>query len=62
MFYQKSGKSMDSQNQRTEQLPENDKSIYVPNDLYHSFHNIFEKMKKAQRELHEVKDDMKPIE
>jgi len=53
---------MDSQNQRTEQLPENDKSIYVPNDLYRSFHNIFELMKKAQRELHEVKDEMKPAE
>ena len=51
---------MDSQNQRTEQLPESDKSIYVPDDLYRSFHNIFELMKKAQCELHEVKDEMKP--
>ena len=53
---------MDSENQRTEQLPENDKSIYVPDDLYHSFQKVFEMMKEAQRELHEVKDDMKPIE
>jgi len=50
---------MDSQGKKSEQLPEYDKSVYVPEDVYHSYHNILEMMKKAQCEFHKVKDEIK---
>ena len=53
---------MDSQDKKNEQTPEQSKSVYVPDELYHSFHNIFEMMKEAQRELHKVREEMKPVE
>jgi hypothetical protein len=53
---------MYSQDKTNEKWAEPGKSVYVPDDLYHSFQNIFEMMKEAQRELHKVRDEMKPIE
>jgi len=53
---------MDSQDKKSEQLPEYDKSVYVPEHIFHSYHNILEMMKKAQDEFHKVKDEMKPLE
>ena len=53
---------MDSQDQKNEQWAEPGKSVYIPDDLYHSFNNIFEMMKDAQRELHKVREEMKPID
>jgi len=52
---------MDSQDKKCE-WPEPGESVYVPDDVYHSFHNIFEIMKNAQSELHKVREEMKPIE
>ena len=53
---------MDSQGKKGEQLPEYDKSVYVPENIYHSCHNILEMMKEAQREFHKVKDEIKAEE
>ena len=44
-----------------QQLPEGH-PVYVSDELYHSFHNVFEMLKEAQRELHKVRDEMKPAE
>ena len=54
---------MDNNSKQTEQrqLP-NGEAVFVPDDIYHSFQNIFEMMKEAQRELHKVRDEMKPVE
>jgi len=53
---------MDKQDKKSEQWPEYGKSVYVPEDIYHSYHNFFETMKKAHREFHKVRDDVKPVE
>ena len=51
----------DSKQTQRRQLP-NDEVVFVPDELYHSFQNVFEMMKDAQRELHKVRAEMKPIE
>ena len=53
---------MCSQDKNTEQVQDNDKIVSMPDELYHSFRNIFEMMKEAQRELHKVREEMKPVE
>jgi len=53
---------MDSQDKKSEQLSEYDNPVYVPEDIYNSYHNILEMMKKAQNEFHKVKDGIKPLE
>ena len=39
-----------------------DETIYVPDEIFHSFHNIFELIKEAQCELHKIRDEMKPVD
>ena len=53
---------MCSQDKKTEQVQDNDKIVFMPDDLYHSFRNIFEMMKDAQRELHKVREEMKSVD
>lgn len=50
---------MDSQDKKNEQLAEQDKPVYVPEDIYNSCHNILEMMMKAHQEFHKVKEEMK---
>ena len=54
---------MDNNSKPTQQrqLPD-DEAIYVPDEIFHSFHNIFEMMKEAQSKLHQVAEEMKPAE
>ena len=52
---------MDSQDKTFDKWAD-DEVVYIPDDLYHSFQNIFEMMKDAQRELQKVRKEMKPIE
>jgi len=52
---------MYSQENKTEQVQGNYKIVSMPDDLYHSFRNIFEMVKEAQRELHKVREEMKPV-
>ena len=51
----------DSKPTQRRQLLDNE-VVFIPDDLYHSFQNIFEMMKDAQRELYKVRGEMKPIE
>ena len=51
----------DSKPTQRRQLPE-DEVVFVPDDIYRSFQNIFEMMKDAQSELQKVRAEMKPIE
>ena len=44
------------------QLPDDDTAIYVPDDVFQSFHNIFDMMKEAQWRLHQVAEEIKPVE
>ena len=53
---------MKSQNKKSDQWVENDQAVYVPDEIYHSIQNIFEKMKDAQRELRKVREEIKPAE
>jgi len=46
----------------SEYWSEIDKSVFVPDDIFYSFHNVYDTMKDAQRELQKVRDEMKPIE
>ena len=39
-----------------------DEAVYVPDELFHSFYNIFEMMKEAQGKLHQVAEEMKPAD
>ena len=52
---------MDNQDNHDEQRADRDKAVYVPDEIYHSFQNIFERMKDAQRELHQVREEMETI-
>jgi hypothetical protein len=53
---------MDSQDKKSKLWSDHDRTVYVPDDLYHSFQNIFEQMEEAQKMLHRVRDEMKPVE
>ena len=51
----------DSKQTQRRQLPI-DEVVYLPDDIYHMFQNIFEMVKEAQHQLHKVRAEMKPIE
>ena len=50
-----------SKHKEQRQLP-NEEVVFVPDDFFHSFQNIFEMMKEAQSELRKVRAEMKPVE
>ena len=52
----------DNSKQTQQRQLTSDEAVYVPDELYHSFHNVFEMLKEAQCKLHQVKDEMKPAE
>ena len=52
----------DNSKQTQQRQLTNDEAVYVPDELYHSFHNVFEMLKEAQCKLHQVRDEMKPAE
>ena len=39
-----------------------DETVYVPDELYHSFHNVLEMLKEAQYKLHRVRGEIKSSE
>ena len=49
---------MDSRDEKNEQWPEYGKSVYVPENIYHSYQNYIEMMKKALCEFHKVRDEI----
>lgn len=51
---------MNSQDKKSEQTPESEKTVAIPDDLFHSFHKILDMMKDAQRGFHKVAEEMKP--
>ena len=43
------------------QSPLVDKSVYVPDDVYHAFHNAYFKMEMANKEFHKLREEMEPV-
>jgi len=45
-----------------DKVPDKDQFVYVPDDLYCAFHNAFYMMEKAQKELHQLREELKTVE
>ena len=52
----------DENNNQACQSPLDDKSVYVPDDVYHAFHNAYFKMEMAHKELYKFREEMKTVE
>ena len=48
---------MDNESKQTGQLPDNENVAFVPNNIYHDFHNALIKLEKAQRTLHKIEEE-----
>jgi hypothetical protein len=52
---------MDGQEKdRKDEWPDDDRVIYIPDREYHSFMRSLYKMELAQKELHRIRDSIKP--
>jgi hypothetical protein len=45
---------------RQDEWPDDDKVIYIPDAEYHAFMRSLFKMEQAQKELHKIRDSLKP--
>jgi hypothetical protein len=46
--------------ERKDEWPDDDRVISIPDEEYHSFMRSFYKMEQVQKELHKIRDSLKP--
>jgi hypothetical protein len=43
---------------RKDECPDNDRVIYIPDEEYHNFMRSFYKMEEAQKEFHNIRNNL----